>query len=163
VEILLMDLAFELLREAGIRLPGPVGNAIGVVGGLIIGQSAVEAGLVSPIVLIIVALTGICGFAVPQYSLVSGFRLCKYVILFLSSILGLLGFWIGALMILIHLVSLKSYGFPYMFPFIAGDINNYSDNKDTLFRPPLFTMKKRPIFANPNSGDRIHTPKKQED
>ncbi|MDR2649104.1 MAG: spore germination protein [Clostridiales bacterium] len=156
-EILLMDLAFELLREAGIRLPRPVGNAIGVVGGLIIGQSAVEAGLVSPFVLIIVALTAIAGFAIPHIKLVSGFRLTKYIILLFSSVMGLLGFWIGSLLVLIHLVSLKSYGFPYLFPFVSGDVNGYSDMKDTLFRAPLFNMKKRPIFARPNHSERIHT------
>ncbi|MDR1559178.1 MAG: spore germination protein [Clostridiales bacterium] len=158
-EILLMDLAFELLREAGIRLPRPVGNAIGVVGGLIIGQSAVEAGLVSPFVLIIVALTAIAGFAIPHIKLVNSFRLIKYIILCFSSMLGLLGFWIGTLLVLIHLVSLKSYGFPYLFPFVSGDVNGYSDMKDTLFRAPLFNMKKRPIFARPDHSERIHTSK----
>jgi spore germination protein len=158
-EILLMDLAFELLREAGVRLPRPAGNAIGVVGGLIIGQSAVEAGLVSPFVLIVVALTAIAGFAIPHTKLVNSFRLTKYVILLFSSVLGLLGFWIGSLLVLIHLVSLKSYGFPYLFPFVSGDVNGYSDMKDTLFRAPLFSMKKRPIFARPDHSERIHTNK----
>jgi spore germination protein len=155
VEIMLMDLAFELLREAGIRLPGPIGNSLGIVGGLIIGQSAVEAGLVSPIVLIIVALTAISGFAIPHVSLVNGLRLSKYVMIAGSWLLGLLGFWIGALVLLIHLVSLKTYGFPYLFPFVAGEVNDYSDIKDTLFRAPLFKMKKRPIFAK-SAGDRVH-------
>ncbi|MDR0999959.1 MAG: spore germination protein [Clostridiales bacterium] len=154
-EIMLMDLAFELLREAGIRLPGPIGNSLGIVGGLIIGQSAVEAGLVSPIVLIIVALTAISGFAIPHVSLVNGLRLSKYVIIAGSWLLGLLGFWIGALVLLIRLVSLKTYGFPYLFPFVAGEVNDYSDIKDTLFRAPLFKMKKRPIFAK-SVGDRVH-------
>jgi len=158
-EILLMDLAFELLREAGIRLPHQIGSAIGVVGGLIIGQSAVEAGLVSPFVLIVVALTAIAGFAIPHIKMVNSFRLTKYVILFFSSILGLLGFWIGTLIILIHLVSLKSYGFPYLFPFVSGDVNGYSDLKDTIFRFPLFTMKKRPIFARPDDPFRVHSDK----
>jgi spore germination protein len=159
VEILLMDLSFELLREAGIRLPGPIGSSIGVVGGLIIGQSAVEAGLVSPFVLIVVALTAIAGFAVPHVTLVSGFRLSKYLVLILSSLLGLLGFWIGILLILIHLVSLKSYGIPYLFPFVSGEINWYSDLKDTIFRVPLFAMKKRPLFAKPNGDIRVHMQK----
>ena len=158
-EIMLMDLAFELLREAGIRLPRPVGNAIGVVGGLIIGQSAVEAGLVSPFVLIVVAMTAIAGFAIPHIKLVNSFRLTKYVILLFSSLLGLFGFWLGALLALIHLVSLKSYGFPYLFPFVSGDVNAYSDMKDTIFRAPLFAMKKRPIFANPGESARIRTDK----
>ncbi len=158
VEILLMDFAFELLREAGIRLPGPVGNTIGIVGGIIIGQAAVEAGLVSPIVVIIVALTGICSFAIPSISLVSGYRIMKYLLIALSAILGLFGFWIGLLLVLIHLVTLKSFGIPYMFPFASGDMNEYSDLKDTIFRMPLFFMKKRPIFSNPNQSNRLKMP-----
>jgi spore germination protein len=159
IEILLMDLSFEMLREAGIRLPGPVGGAIGVVGGLIIGQSAVEAGLVSPFVLIVVAMTAIAGFAIPHIKLVNSFRLIKYVILFFSAALGLFGFWIGTLFVLIHLVTLKSYGFPYMFPFVSGDVNEYSDLKDSIFKVPLFRMVKRPIFARPECCERIKTDK----
>ena len=161
-EILLMDLSFELLREAGIRLPNPVGSAIGVVGGLIIGQSAVEAGLVSPFVLIMVAMTAIAGFAIPHIKLVNSFRLTKYFILFFSAVMGLLGFWIGTLLVLIHLVTLKSYDFPYLFPFVSGDVNAYADLKDTIFRAPLFNMKKRPIFARPDNSVRIHTDKPEE-
>ncbi|MDR3239975.1 MAG: spore germination protein [Clostridiales bacterium] len=160
LEILIMDLAFELLREAGLRLPGPLSGAIGIVGGLIVGQAAVEAGLVSPIAVIIVALTGICGFAIPHFSLVSGLRLSKYFILICSAVLGLLGFWASVLLVLSHLVSLRSFGFPYLFPMTAGEVNHYSDWKDTLFRAPLSAMKKRPIFANPAEDVRMHEAKK---
>ena len=158
VEVILMDFSFELLREAGIRLPGPIGGAIGIVGGLIIGQAAVEAGLVSPIVVIIVALTGICGFAVPSVQLVSGCRLMKYILIFSAAFLGLFGFWIGLLFILVHLVSLKSFGIPYMFPYASGEVNQFSDFKDTLIRLPLFMMKNRPIFANQNAKRRLDPP-----
>lgn len=155
LEVLVMDLAFELIREAGIRLPGPVGSAIGIVGGIIVGQAAVEAGLVSPIVVIVVALTGIASFAVPNNTLTSGFRLAKYLILILSSVLGLFGFWISAFLIFIHLASLKSFGVPYLFPFSAADLNNYSEIKDSIFRAPLFFMRKRPFFANPSQSIRM--------
>lgn len=158
VEVLIMDLAFELLREAGIRLPGPAGGTIGIVGGIIIGQAAVEAGLVSPIVVIIVALTGIASFAIPHVSLVNGFRLIKYVLIFFSAILGLFGFWIGLILVLIHLTSLKSFGIPYLFPYVSGSVNQYSDMKDTLIRLPLFMMKKRPFFAKPGNSVRINMP-----
>lgn len=154
VEIVVMDIAFELLREAGIRLPLAIGSTIGVVGGIIIGQAAVEAGLVSPITVIIIALTGVCGFAIPNVSLVSGIRLSKYLIIFTSAILGLFGFWIGILILLIHLASLKSFGFPYLLPFVSSDLNGYADLKDSIIRMPLFTMKKRPIFSNPNQNTR---------
>ncbi|MCL2350205.1 MAG: spore germination protein [Defluviitaleaceae bacterium] len=149
LEILIMEFAFELLREAGIRLPRPVGSSIGIIGGLIVGEAAVSAGIVSPIVVIVVALTGIASFAIPSYSLVSAFRLAKFLIIALSAALGLLGFWVALLIIMIHLASLKSFGLPYLFPFVSGDINGYTDFKDSLFRAPAVFMKKRPIYANP--------------
>ncbi len=159
LEIIMMDLAFELLREAGIRLPGPIGGTMGIVGGIIIGQAAVEAGLVSPIVVIVIALTGICGFAIPHVSLVSGFRLMKYLFIVLSAFLGLYGFWLAGILCLIHLVSLKSFGIPYMFPYSSGDLNSFTDLKDSIIRVPLFMMKKRPIFANPANTTRLVTQK----
>lgn len=155
IEIFIMELAFELLREAGVRMPAPLGSTIGIVGGIIIGQSAVEAGIVSPIVVIIVAITAIASFAIPHVSLVASFRLTKFLILFLSAILGLYGFWLGVLIVLTHLVSLKSYEIPYLFPFVSSSTNDYSDLKDSIIRVPIFMMKKRPIFANPKETDRM--------
>lgn len=147
VEILIMDTAFELLREAGIRLPSAIGSTIGVVGGIIIGQAAVEAGLVSPIVVIIVALSAICGFTLPSISLTAGVRISKYLLIIGGAFLGLVGFWLGVLIILIHLASLKSFGFSYLYPFVSSNVNDYNDLKDTIVRLPLFLMKKKPIFA----------------
>jgi len=158
-ELILMDLAFEMLKEAGIRLPGAMGGAIGVVGGLIMGQAAVEAGLVSPIVVIVIAVTSIAGFAIPHMSLVNGFRLVKYLLIILSAMLGLFGFWIGMILIIIHLASLKSFGIPYLFPFASGEVTGNKDYMDSFFRPPFFMMKKRPIFANPKEDVRINMPK----
>jgi len=155
LEILIMDMAFELLREAGIRLPRAAGGALGIVGGLIIGQAAVEAGLVSPIVVIVVALAGVSNFAIPHVSLVAGFRLVKYLILLLSAAFGLLGFWAGLLIILIHLAGLRSFGIPYLFPYASPEMNDYSDTKDSFFRLPLFTLKKRPFYANPENITRM--------
>ena len=152
-EVLLMEIAFETLREAGIRLPSAIGSTLGIVGGIIIGQAAVEAGLVSPIVVIIVSLTGLCSFSIPNIALVTGFRLMKYFIIFFSAVLGLFGFWVSMLFILIHLVALKSFGIPFMFPFTSAESS--SDMKDTFFRLPIFKMKKRPIFANPNQKIRM--------
>ena len=155
LEILIMDIAFELLREAGIRLPRAAGGALGIVGGLIIGQAAVEAGLVSPIVVIVVALAGVSNFAIPHVSLVAGFRLVKYLVLLLSAAFGLLGFWSGLLIILIHLASLRSFGIPYLFPYASAEMNDYSDTKDSFLRMPLFTLKKRPFYANPENIKRM--------
>lgn len=146
-EIIIMELLFELLREAGIRLPNPIGSTIGIVGGIIIGQAAVEAGLIAPIVIIIVALTGITSFAIPSVNFVSALRLLKYFVLIMSGMFGLFGMWIAMLVILIHLSSLESFKIPYLYPFVSGNVNHYSDYKDTVFRFPTFTMKSRPIFS----------------
>ena len=147
-EILIMELAFELLREAGIRLPSPVSSTIGIVGGIIIGQAAVEAGIVSPSVVIISALTGICTFVIPNISLVSGLRLTKYIVLILSAILGLYGFWLALILVLIHMASLKSFRIPFLYPFCSASVNDYNDLEDSIFRLPLWFMKKRTIFSN---------------
>jgi len=155
IEILIMELAFELLREAGLRLPRPIGGAIGIVGGLIVGQAAISAGIVSPMVVIVMALTGITSFAIPTYQLMNGYRLIKYFIIALSATLGLFGFWAAILVIFIHLASLKSFGIPYLYPFAAGGLNKYADCKDTLFRVPLMMMKNRPIYANPKQSHKM--------
>lgn len=147
VEVLIMELAFELLREAGIRLPSPVSSTIGIVGGIIIGQSAVEAGLVGPAVVIVSALAGICSFVVPSVAFVSAMRIIKYFVLILSSALGLFGFWVSLVVIIVHLCSIKTFGIPYLFPFCSGSVNGWSDLKDSIIRAPMFMMKKRPFFA----------------
>lgn len=147
-EILIMELAFELLREAGIRLPSPVSSTIGIVGGIIIGQAAVEAGIVSPSVVIVSALTGICTFVIPNIALVSGLRLTKYIVLLFSALLGLYGFWLALILMLIHMASLKSFHIPFLYPFCSASVNDYNDLEDSIFRLPLWFMKKRPIFSN---------------
>jgi spore germination protein len=147
VEVLIMEFAFELLREACIRLPSSAGSALGIVGGIIIGQAAVEAGIVGPVVVIIAAVAGICSFAVPNTGIVASFRLIKYFVIAASAFFGVFGFFMAQLLILSHLSKLESYGMPYMFPFCSADVGGYSDLKDSLIRVPLIFMKKRPIFA----------------
>ena len=154
VEVLIMEIAFELLREAGIRLPSPVSSTIGIVGGIIIGQSAVEAGIMGPVVVIVGALTGICTFVIPNSPFVAGIRLSKYIVIGLSAALGIFGFWTGLLFVLIHLASINSFGIPYLFPFCCAEITGYSDLKDSIFRLPLFMMKKSPVFARKQSQKR---------
>ena len=147
VEVLLLELAFELLREAGIRLPGPMGSALGIVGGLIIGQAAVEANIVSPIVVIIVALTALSSFTIPNEGFASAFRLVKFYLILLASFLGIYGFVLGLLTVLIHLASLKSFGIPYLMPYVAVKADDNDDLQDGILRKPLTGLKKRPIFA----------------
>ncbi len=146
-EVLLMEISFELIREAGIRLPGPIGNTIGIVGGLIIGQSAVSANVVSPIVVIVVAFTALCSFAIPNEEFASAFRLLKYGCIFMGAWLGLYGVLISYLWVLIHLSHLNSFGIPYLMPYVASELNDYEDEKDSLLRFPFRQMKRRPVFA----------------
>ena len=161
VEVLIMEIAFELLREAGVRLPGAMGNTIGIVGGLIIGQAAVEANIVSPIVVIVVAFTALCSFAIPNEEFATAFRLIKFAFIFLCSWLGFYGFLYGLLLVLIHLSHLKSFGIPYLTPFVGADLNGYDDERDSLIRQPLFLMRRRPIYAK--RDQRIRLRKKDTD
>lgn len=138
-ELIFMELAFEALREAGIRLPSAIGSTLGIVGGIIIGQAAVDAGLVSPMVVIVVALTGICSFAVPNISLTSAYRLVKYGIILLSAALGMYGWFLGIILLFTHLCSLESFGIPYLYPFTSA--SGVKDMGDSLVRVPLRKMR----------------------
>jgi len=155
VEVLIMEIAFELLREAGVRLPGAMGNTIGIVGGLIIGQAAVEANIVSPIVVIVVAFTALCSFAIPNEEFATAFRLIKFAFIFLCSWLGFYGFLYGLLLVMIHLSHLRSFGIPYLTPFVGADLNGYEDERDSLIRQPLFLMRRRPIYAKRDQRIRL--------
>jgi len=154
-EVIMMEIAFEILLEAGVRLPGPMGSTLGIVGGLIIGDAAVNANLVSPIVVIIIALTAISAFTVPNEAFTSAFRLIRYLIIILSSFLGLYGFVLGMMILLIHLAGLKSFGMPYLLPFAASGINGGNDGKDALIKYPTSKLKKRPIFSSKSERTRL--------
>ena len=162
VEILIMELAFELLREAGVRLPGTLGNTIGIVGGLIIGQAAVDANIVSPIVVIVVALTALCSFAIPNEEFSTAFRILKFGFIFLSAWLGFFGFLLSLLIVLIHLSHLESFGIPYLMPFVGPDLNQYDDERDTLLRLPLARLKRRPIYTREGARVRLKFTDKKE-
>ena len=148
LEVILMELSFELLREAGVRLPGAMGSTIGIVGGLIIGQAAVEAGLVSPIVVIVISFTALCSFAIPNEEFSTAFRLLKFVLIGLSAWLGYFGMLTGLLGILIHLSHLNSFGNSYLAPYVGAERNDYQDERDIIWRFPLRFLKRRPSYAN---------------
>ncbi len=143
IEAFIMEVTFELLREAGLRLPVPIGSAIGIVGGIVIGSAAVEAGIVSPIMVIIVAITAISSFSIPNYSLAVGFRMLRFLLMIFAGTRGLYGIMLGVLLILSHLVKLKSFGIPYMSPYVSFVGSDY---KDTIVRVPTFLMAKRPVL-----------------
>ncbi len=141
IEALIMELAIEILREAGLRLPKPIGPAMGIVGGLIIGEAAVQAGIVSNIMVIIVAITAISSFAVSQYSAGIPLRMLRFVAMFCAAVYGLYGVLLFFLLLCSHLVKLKSFGVSYASPAVPYRL---SDWKDFMVRMPLQMMKRRP-------------------
>lgn len=145
VELLLMELSFELIREAGLRVPGPIGPTLGIIGALILGQAAVAANIVSPILIIIVAVTGIGSFAIPNYSFGYSIRIMRFAFIFLSAMAGFLGITAGLFVLGIWSTSLKSFGVPFMAP--LGPKTSDSIRK-TLFKAPEWKMENRPDFLN---------------
>lgn len=116
-EVIIMEIAFELIKEASVRVPGAIGSSLGIVGGLILGQSAVSAGVVSPIVIIIVSVCGIASFAIPSYSLSFSFRISRFMYIIAGALLGLIGI-LGVLAVHLELIlSTKSFGVPSCVPF----------------------------------------------
>jgi len=139
LEASLMIFTFDVLREAGVRLPKPVGNTVGIVGALVLGQASVEAGLISPIMVIVVASTAIASFAVPAQT--DSGTILRYIYLALAGIAGGFGVIMGLMATLVHLVSLRSFGTPYLWPVAPLNISGL---KDVFIRMPLWTMSKRP-------------------
>ena len=128
-------------------LPTPIGDMIGIVGGLIIGQAAVTANLISPIIVIIDALTALGSFSIPNEELSEAFRLLKYGMIFLCGFFGLYGFVMGWLLLLIHLAGLRSFGIPYLMPFAAVGKDGISRWTDGLLRAPMRRLNRRPVYA----------------
>lgn len=151
VEAFLMELTFEVLREAGARMPRAIGPAISIVGALVLGQAAVQAGLISPAMIIIVAFTAISNFVMPQLNIAIAARLIRFALMLAAGALGFFGIFAGVLVIAIHVTSLKSFGVPYMAPlapFIPDSM------RDTLIRAPLRSMIKRPLVLRPKDRKR---------
>jgi spore germination protein KA len=141
VEAIIMEIAFEILREAGIRMPKAIGSAVSIVGALVIGQAAVQAGIVSPAMVIIVAITAIASFATPSFAIAISARLIRFMFMLSSAVFGFYGIILGIIFMLVHLCSLRSFGIPYMSP-LAPFIP--SNTGDTLIRLPWWAFKERP-------------------
>jgi spore germination protein KA len=148
-EATIMIIAFEILREAGVRLPRPVGQAISIVGALVMGDAAVSAGLIGAPMVIVIAITAVSIFAVPSQS-ESG-AILRIIMLILAGTMGEFGITIGLLILLVHLSSLKSFGFSYLSPISPFQPK---DNKDTFIRMPLWMMHKRPTGMAKNDQTR---------
>lgn len=150
VETLIMEVSLYFLLEAIVRLPKPIGSTIGIVGGLIIGQAAVSAGIVSPLMIIIVSVTVITNFLTPNYEVSAALRFIRVLLIIASSIAGLYGIMIGLMVLLIHLIRLKSFGIPYLSP----AVDTYkSDLKDLYIRTPFKFYRLRPRYLN--TGDKV--------
>ncbi|TVY07803.1 spore germination protein [Paenibacillus cremeus] len=145
VEVLIMEVAFELIREAGIRIPTMMGPTIGIVGALILGQAAVDANIISPILVIIVALTGLSSFAIAEINFNFGVRILRFLVLFISSLLGFFGIALFLSALLAYMVSLKSFGVPFLSPLAPF---NRSSN-DMIYRSPVWKMWLRPTNQEP--------------
>jgi len=152
IEVLIMEVSMEVLREATIRLPQQVGGALSIVGVLVIGQAAVAAGFASPITVVIIALTTIGSFATPAYNAALALRLLRFPLIVMAGIFGLYGIMIGLIVIANHVLSLKSFGVPYLSPLVPGDKEGM---KDLLIRAPIKWMKNRPAFLHPQDNIKL--------
>ncbi len=158
VEVLLLDTLFEILREAGVRLPAAIGPAISIVGALILGDAAIRAGLVSPAVVIVIALTAIASFTAPAFSLGISIRILRFVFTIAGGGLGLFGVQFVLLVTVVFLCSLRSFGVPYLTP-IAPLI--WTDLKDAVLRIWWGGMRQRPKLLGarePGRMDQGQTP-----
>ncbi|MCP8617690.1 spore germination protein [Salirhabdus salicampi] len=154
VEVLLMEVAMEILREATVRMPQQVGGALSIVGVLVIGQAAVSAGFVSPITVVIIALSTIGSFATPSYNAAIAFRLLKFPLIILSGFIGLLGLATGLMFIINHMISLRSFGVPYFSPVTPWNKQGF---KDALIRAPLRWLTERPAELYPQDSVRVES------
>ncbi len=145
VELLLMEWVFELIREAGARIPGIIGPTVGLVASLVLGQAAVEARIVSPITILVVAVTGLASFALPNYLTGWGIRTFRFLLLMATTVLGFLGLAAGIYMLLIYAASLRSFGIAYLAP-VVGYRGKASD---VIYTSPLYMQEQRPGYMHP--------------
>lgn len=150
IELLLMDFSFELIREAGIRMPGQIGSTLGIVGGLILGQAAVSAKIVSPIMIIVIALTGIGSFAIPDYSLGWSYRLIRLIFILLAALFGFYGIAIGIFIYAVILGGEVSFGVPVLAPLANGKNGSLGRS---IFMSPLWKREKRPDYLSTKKSD----------
>ncbi|RNA69370.1 spore germination protein [Alteribacter keqinensis] len=153
IEAVFLELTIELLREAGARLPTKVGQTIGIVGGIVIGTAAVEAGLTSNILLIIVALAALASFTTPIYRIGNTIRLLRFPFLFLAQLWGLIGVFIGIGFLIVHLLGLTSLGRPYLEPIFPPRL---ADFKDSVIRLPFSLQSERPAQMRPGKTKRFN-------
>ena len=151
LEALIMEITFEILREAGLRMPKAIGSTISIVGALVIGQAAVQAGIVSPAMVIVVSITAIASFATPSYEVAISARIIRFLYMVSAAVFGFYGITLAFIVLIVHLCSLRSFGVPYMSPFapfIKDEIG------DTIFRRPIWASKKKPRLMSESNSTR---------
>ncbi|WP_235948128.1 spore germination protein [Paenibacillus glycinis] len=151
IEAIIMEVTFEILREAGVRMPRTIGQAVSIVGALVIGQAAVDAGLVGPAMVIVVSITAISNFVIPSYNMGISVRMIRFIYMMLAASFGLYGILVGTIVMVLHLCSLRSFGVPYLAPFAPFIIE---DQKDNIFRLPQWALLTRPRLVSPNNRKR---------
>ncbi|WP_283610260.1 spore germination protein [Faecalispora anaeroviscerum] len=168
-EAIIMEITFEILREAGIRMPRAIGPAISIVGALVLGQAAVQAGFVSAAMVIVVSITAIASFCIPSTSMADALRIIRFIFMLLAAFMGLYGIFICIIGLTLHLCKLKSLGVPYMAPF-APVLSK--KNQDAIFRAPLWSIKQYPSLISkaktercsmngPTQKGQTHTPERK--
>ncbi|WP_339236563.1 spore germination protein [Oceanobacillus sp. FSL W7-1281] len=148
VEALIMEVTFEILREAGLRMPNKISATISIVGALVIGQGVIQAGIVSPAMVIVVATTAIASLATPNYDIAISARLLRFAFMLSAAIAGFYGIILGLIMLIVHLVSLRSFGIPYLAPFAPLVPNSL---KDSIMRGPIWSFNERPKSLHPQN------------
>lgn len=154
VEALIMEFTFEILREAGLRMPRAIGSSISIVGALVIGQAAVEAGIVSAMMVIVVSITALSSFIFPAYNMAITIRMLRFLFMILAATFGLFGIILGLILLVLHLNSLRSFGIPYLAPTAPFILQ---DQKDNIVRLPHWFLFSRPRLINQKNMDREDT------
>ncbi len=157
IEALIMETVLEMLREAGLRLPSRVGQTVGIVGGIVIGQAAVDAGIVSNVMVVVVAFTAIASFIQPQQDMASAIRLLRFPFMLAAYLLGSIGIVCGMMILAAHLVTLRSLRAPFGSPYAPIHTSEW---KDTLLRLPRWLLQTRPTTLRPKQHDRHQVPRR---
>lgn len=159
VAMLLMELTIELLREGGLRLPTQLGQTLGIVGGIVLGQAAISSELIAPQLLMVVAVTTLSSFAIPNYSMGIAIRLIRFPMMIISGIFGILGLALGVAVLLVHLAKLESFGVPYLSPLAPI---RFADWKDVFYRTFIWKMRHRPLAIPSNNSLRQQNPRRRD-
>lgn len=150
LEVIFMEFSFELIREAGVRIPGIVGSTIGIIGGLILGQAAIQANLVSPVLIIVIAITGLGNFAIPDFNLAFGVRILRLFFIVLGAFIGFYGISLGLVAMVVLLTNMKSFGVDMLTPIAPKARKSH----DLLIGQPIWKQEYRPDSLNPMDAKR---------